>query len=293
VARTLIRVRTELDAAQASREARTLAEQIGLGSTAAVGVATAVSELAMNQVRHATGGGTIEVYAVEGDAGPGISVVASDAGPGIADVEQAMRDGFSTAGSLGLGLSGARRLVDEFRIESARGAGTEISLVKWLAGRSPEPDRIASWAIAGPAGGAVPVVKAFAGGLLLAVTDGATAVAVRSDPERAVAALLDQGAAGAVAVLAARDGALSWACRGPGDAVLAGSEVDHAPNGRAATRTVQRGDWIVVAGHSIDRRPLADPVPTDPGRVAAASASGGTAIAALLRRGALEPRVRS
>src|SRR5262245_47613252 len=78
---------------------------------------TAASELARNVLRHA-GGGLLELEALNDGARRGLRLVFEDQGPGIADVEQALRDGFTTAGGLGLGLGGARRLVNDFQIES-------------------------------------------------------------------------------------------------------------------------------------------------------------------------------
>ena len=94
-------------------------------------IATAISELARNIVQYAQHG-EIVLSVVEGSR-PGIQIVARDQGPGIADLEQAMRDGYSTGGSLGLGLPGAKRLMDEFTIDSEVGKGTIVSVRKWLA----------------------------------------------------------------------------------------------------------------------------------------------------------------
>ena len=93
---------------------------------------TAASELARNILKYAgPAGGHMQVELLNKAGTDGLRVVFTDEGPGIADVEQALEDGFSTGGSLGLGLPGARRLVDEFSIESAVGRGTTISFVKW------------------------------------------------------------------------------------------------------------------------------------------------------------------
>lgn len=107
----------------------------GMTETKAVALATAVSEIARNIVVHA-GRGQLSFHPVTDGSRSGIVVVASDEGPGIADIEQAMRDGYSTKGSLGLGLSGAKRLVDEFDIVSAPGAGVTITLTQWHEGDS-------------------------------------------------------------------------------------------------------------------------------------------------------------
>ncbi len=108
-----------------------LAEALGFRMASAYRVATSVSELANNLVCHATRGGTITLAALRREGEVGIEVVATDEGPGIADVEWALEDGPSTIGGLGSGLSGARRMMDEFEIRSAVGAGTRIVARKW------------------------------------------------------------------------------------------------------------------------------------------------------------------
>jgi serine/threonine-protein kinase RsbT len=92
-------------------------------------IATAISELARNIVTYAKKG-EIRLKVINGSR-RGIQVIAHDEGPGIADVEQALRDGFSTSGSLGMGLPGVRRLVDEFHIVSEQNHGTTVTVSKW------------------------------------------------------------------------------------------------------------------------------------------------------------------
>src|SRR4029079_9607868 len=112
----LLRVRSAL---------RVEAQNVGMGLTAATKLITAGSELARNIVRYATHRrGTVTIQRIRDGDRQGVRVVFSDTGPGIADVDEAMRDGFSSAGSLGLGLPVTRRLVDEFSIESQVGHGT-------------------------------------------------------------------------------------------------------------------------------------------------------------------------
>jgi serine/threonine-protein kinase RsbT len=91
---------------------------------------TAASELARNAVDHA-GGGTVRMEALVDGGRSGIRLVFEDHGPGIPDMALAMQDGFSTAGGLGLGLGGAKRLVNEFAIHSQPGEGTRVSVTRW------------------------------------------------------------------------------------------------------------------------------------------------------------------
>jgi serine/threonine-protein kinase RsbT len=91
---------------------------------------TAASELARNTLVHG-GGGRAEVQTVSNGRRTGIRLVFIDEGPGIPDLDRAFTDGYSTGGGLGLGLSGARRLVDEFDLATEVGAGTTITAVKW------------------------------------------------------------------------------------------------------------------------------------------------------------------
>ncbi len=91
---------------------------------------TAASELARNAVLHG-GGGTVRLETLNDGARRGLRVVFEDAGPGIPDVTQALRDGFTTGSGLGLGLGGARRLVNEFDIDSRPGSGTRVAITRW------------------------------------------------------------------------------------------------------------------------------------------------------------------
>lgn len=124
-------VARELDVVAARQRGRELAKALGFSSTEQTLIATAISELARNIVSYA-GRGTIELSMAEEAGRRGIRIVASDEGPGIPNVELAMRDGYSTGNSLGVGLPGARRLVDDFDIASKPGAGTRVTLTKWL-----------------------------------------------------------------------------------------------------------------------------------------------------------------
>jgi serine/threonine-protein kinase RsbT len=124
-------VRTDADVVAARQAARALAERLGFPPTDLTLIATAVSEVVRNIVRFADSGEVV-VELVE-QPRRGIRVVARDTGPGIRDVEQALRDGYSTYQGLGLGLPGARRLMDEFAIVSEVGRGTTVTMTKWRA----------------------------------------------------------------------------------------------------------------------------------------------------------------
>ena len=126
-----IPIEHELDIVAARQAGRRLAAALGFGATDQTLIATAISEVARNIVVYAQQG---EVVLREAHAGGrvGLEIVARDEGPGIADIELAMRDGFSTTNSLGLGLPGARRLMDELELASQLGQGTVVTMRKWL-----------------------------------------------------------------------------------------------------------------------------------------------------------------
>jgi serine/threonine-protein kinase RsbT len=130
---SLIAIESDADVVTARQRARELAADLELSSTDQTLLATAISEVARNITHYATGKrGEVSVAIVsEADGRRGIRVIARDEGPGIADLERALQDGYTTGGGLGLGLPGARRLVDDFSIESAPGRGTTVTLVKW------------------------------------------------------------------------------------------------------------------------------------------------------------------
>jgi serine/threonine-protein kinase RsbT len=91
---------------------------------------TAASELARNAWEHG-GGGTVSLESLNNESRRGLRLTFSDQGAGIADVEQALKDGYTTGGGMGLGLGGAKRLVNEFKIDSASGQGTKVMIVRW------------------------------------------------------------------------------------------------------------------------------------------------------------------
>lgn len=121
----------DTDIVEARRAARDLATLVGFGRTDLSFIASAVSEVARNIVEYA-GPGEVVLSVVQDRFRTGVQVVARDRGPGIVDVELAMEKGYSTSGSLGLGLPGSRRLMDEFQVESRVGRGTTITMRKWL-----------------------------------------------------------------------------------------------------------------------------------------------------------------
>jgi serine/threonine-protein kinase RsbT len=125
-----VTINSDQDIVLARQRGRALAAELGFSPGDATLIATAISELARNIVSYARNG-LITLRAIQGSSRQGVLVVASDNGPGIADIRQAMRDGFSTSGSLGLGLPGVRRLMDEFEITSQSGRGTTVAVKKW------------------------------------------------------------------------------------------------------------------------------------------------------------------
>lgn len=124
-----IPIHTDADIVAARQAARDMATHLGFSRTELTLIATAVSEVARNIVRFA-GAGEITVEVLK-QSPRGVRVVARDTGPGIPDVHQALTDGFSTYNGLGLGLPGARRLMDEFAVVSELGRGTTVTMTKW------------------------------------------------------------------------------------------------------------------------------------------------------------------
>jgi serine/threonine-protein kinase RsbT len=125
-----VNIMRDVDVVPARQKARVLATQLGFSSTDQTAVDIAISEVARNIVTYA-GHGEIALSLVQRDGRHGIIVVAHDEGPGIHNVEWALQDGHSTGEGLGLGLSGARRLMDEFEIVSQVGQGTTVTMRKW------------------------------------------------------------------------------------------------------------------------------------------------------------------
>jgi serine/threonine-protein kinase RsbT len=119
-------IRSDADIVVARQQGRTVGARLGFSSSDLTLIATAISELARNIVSYATRGEIILRLVQQG-----IVIIAHDEGPGIPDVAQAMQDGYSTGNSLGLGLPGAKRLMDEFEIVSHPGKGTTVTIKKW------------------------------------------------------------------------------------------------------------------------------------------------------------------
>ena len=125
-----VAINSDQDIVSARQKGRLMATELGFSTGDATLIATAISELARNIVSYAHHG-QVTLKMVNGLNRQGISVIATDDGPGIPDIRQALRDGFSTSGSLGLGLPGVRRLMDEFAINSTPGRGTTVAVKKW------------------------------------------------------------------------------------------------------------------------------------------------------------------
>jgi serine/threonine-protein kinase RsbT len=128
---TRIQIDDESGILQARKDARGLASELGFDGTSQTLIATAISELARNILKYA-GRGEIMLRPVARNGIRGITVVAADEGPGIADLALAMTDGFSTGRSLGLGLPGTKRLMDDFDLISEVGKGTVVTTTRWV-----------------------------------------------------------------------------------------------------------------------------------------------------------------
>jgi serine/threonine-protein kinase RsbT len=126
----VVPIRADADVLVARQKARELAKSLKFSSSELTLIATAISEVARNIVTYAKQG-EIALRLVSKGPRRGIRVVAHDEGPGIADVARAMEDGFSTSSSLGLGLPGSKRLMDDFDIVSTLGKGTTVTMTKW------------------------------------------------------------------------------------------------------------------------------------------------------------------
>ena len=125
-----ISVTNDEDVVFARQKVRLLAQELGISMLDQTRLITAVSELARNIVMHAKSG-TVLVSRIHDANRVGVQVIFKDQGPGLVDIRKCQIEGFSTVGALGLGLPGARRLVDAFQIESGVGQGTTVEIIKW------------------------------------------------------------------------------------------------------------------------------------------------------------------
>ncbi|AKZ53937.1 Serine/threonine-protein kinase RsbT [Streptomyces ambofaciens ATCC 23877] len=128
---------SDMDLVWVRQHVRQAAAQIGFGLVDQTKLVTAASELARNTLVYG-GGGIMEAEPLTEGGVPGLRLTFRDEGPGIADLEQALSDGFTSGGGLGMGLGGARRLVHDFAIESNPGSGTTVRVTSWV-GRPPRP----------------------------------------------------------------------------------------------------------------------------------------------------------
>ena len=123
-------IRASDDVVKVRRIVRDWAVSLGFSLVDQTKIVTAASELARNVIDYG-GGGDFRIEALNNDSRRGLRLTFSDEGPGIVDMEQAMKDGFTTGAGLGLGLGGAKRLVNEFLIDSTPGRGTTVIVVRW------------------------------------------------------------------------------------------------------------------------------------------------------------------
>lgn len=128
--RTTMPLRSDEDVVALRRHVRERAVAIALSLVDQTKLVTAASELARNTIKYG-GGGEVHLDALQDDLRCGVGLVFVDDGPGIADLELALRDGYTTGGGLGLGLSGSKRLSDEFEIDTRPGEGMAVEIVKW------------------------------------------------------------------------------------------------------------------------------------------------------------------
>lgn len=129
-ARTTLPLRSDEDVVALRKQVRERAVAIALSLVEQTKLVTAASELARNTIKYG-GGGEVHLDELDDGLRRGVGLIFVDLGPGIADIEQALRDGYTTGGGLGLGLGGSRRLVEEFEIASRTGQGTAVAVVKW------------------------------------------------------------------------------------------------------------------------------------------------------------------
>ncbi|RCJ19138.1 anti-sigma regulatory factor [Nostoc sp. ATCC 43529] len=125
-----IEIQSSSDVVLVRQAVRQLAVEIGFGLVDQTKIVTAASELARNTLDYG-GGGTAKLETLEEGRRRGIKLTFEDRGPGIPDIELALKDGFTTGSGLGMGLSGAKRLTNEFEIQSVVGEGTRVTIIRW------------------------------------------------------------------------------------------------------------------------------------------------------------------
>jgi serine/threonine-protein kinase RsbT len=125
-----VAIRTSEDVVRVRQQTRLAAVAAGLSLVDQTKIITAASELARNTLDHG-GGGEASIEVQQDGARSGVKLIFEDSGPGIRDIEQALKDGFTSGSGLGLGLGGARRLSNEFSIESKVGVGTKVTVTRW------------------------------------------------------------------------------------------------------------------------------------------------------------------
>lgn len=128
---TIVAIHSPADIVTARQAGRQLASGAGFSSSDLTVIATAISEIARNILEYAKQG-EVTLELVNHETRKGLRVIARDEGPGIGDIPQAMQDGYTTSGGLGIGLPGTRRLMDEFAIVSEAGKGTTVTMKKWV-----------------------------------------------------------------------------------------------------------------------------------------------------------------
>jgi serine/threonine-protein kinase RsbT len=128
--RTILPIRTQQDIVRVRQATRENAIAQGFSLVDQTKLVTAASELARNTLDYG-GGGEVEILRLSEPTRRGVRLIFTDKGPGIADIELALKDGFTSGSGLGLGLSGARRLSSEFSIESKVGEGTQVTIARW------------------------------------------------------------------------------------------------------------------------------------------------------------------
>jgi serine/threonine-protein kinase RsbT len=126
-----LEIRTEEDIIISRAAAKELAREVGFGIVDQTKIATAISELTRNIVKYA-GDGLLYLEVVSRNQQPGLEITCEDRGPGIVDIEAALREGYTTGKGLGMGLPGARKLMDDFELTSTVNQGTRVVVRKWL-----------------------------------------------------------------------------------------------------------------------------------------------------------------